>query len=198
MAIKILKVLMVSIALGVMSQAQAAIVTFNLNSSLGDVPPDGPAPYATITLDDAGSAGTVQMTVSAAGTIGAAFISKLYLNFDASLDMGLLDFTYDAGSTGPEPKSIATGSDEYRTCGSGGLYDIALNFPKRQRDRFTAGQTVVIQITSPEAMTASSFNFLSGAAGSGVSTLAFAKFQSTGYDGEGSDCVAACVLDMCY
>ena len=196
MTIKILKVLMVGIALGVMSTSQAASVTYDLNESLGDVAPDGPTPYATVTIDDGGTAGSVTLTIDAAGTIGAAFISKIYLNFDSSFDVDSLEFSYNAGtSTGPEPKSIATGVDEYRTCEAGGLYDIALNFPKRQRDRFTAGQTVSITITSSisDPITASSFNYLSAASEAGLSYLAFGKFQSTGYAGEGSDCVG-CVF----
>ena len=200
MTIKILKALIVSIALGVMSVSQATSVTHYLTDSVGDVPPDGPTPYATITLDDGGGTGQVTMTIDAAGTIGAAFLSKIYVNFDSSFDIDSLEFSYNAGtSTGPEPKSIATGLDEYRTCGAGGLYDIALNFPKRQRDRFTAGQTVSITITSSvsDPITASSFNYLSAASEAGLSYLAFGKVQSTGYAGEGGDCIGACVIGIC-
>ena len=58
--------------------AQATTVTFNLGTvfSTGSVAPDGPAPYATVTLDDGGGTGSVIMTLDVASTVGDANLDQ--------------------------------------------------------------------------------------------------------------------------
>ena len=170
----------------------AATVTFNLSTVFSDgaVAPDGPAPYGTVILDDGGTAGSVQMTVNVSGGVGIADMTELYLNFDPIFDLASLGFVYNP-STGPAALDISTGIDFFQADGDG-KYDIFFDFPTADGSTFSAGDTVVYDITSAEAITANSFNFLSApGGGAGGPFLAASKWQSTGSTGEDSAWVGA-------
>jgi hypothetical protein len=181
------------LAAAIVAPAQAATVTFNYDLSFGAVAPDAPAPYATAVLDDGGSAGSVTLTMSVAGTVGGADITQMYFNLDPALDPTLLSFIR-TGGTGPTAAntSISTGTDEYKADGDG-LYDILFEFPPppgSDAAKFNAGEDLVYDITGI-GLTASSFNFFSRPDGGTGPFRSVARFQSTGSDGEGSDWVAA-------
>jgi hypothetical protein len=177
--------------LGVLAiPAQAATVTFNYDVvfSSGAVAPDGPSPYLTATFDDGGSAGSVTLTMTVAGTVNAADVDQIYFNFDPSLDLSQLSFAYGGGSTGPAAagggnNGIFVGTDAYQADGDG-LFDIYLNFPPppgQQTARWNAGETVIYTITSTQAITAQSFSFLSApGGGAGGPFLSAAHFLDTG------------------
>lgn len=161
---------------------QAATVTFNLSQVFSDgaVAPDGPAPYATVTLDDGGGSGSVVMTLSISGDVGAADLTELYLNFDPNLTLGNLNFAYDGSSTGPAAinSPIDVGTNAFQSDGDG-KFDIFFNFPT-SAPNVSAGDTVIYNITSSDAITANSFNFLSDMGGGEGTYLAASKWQSTG------------------
>ena len=175
--------------------AQASVVTLNLGTvfSDGSVAPDGPAPYATVTLDDGGGTGQVNMTVNVSANIGQAFLEQVYLNFDSNLDLSLLSFAFNSGlSDGPDAENgkgtngIFVGFDAFQSDGDG-AYDILFDFPPPPGSggsKFEAGETVVYTITSTEAITASSFNYLSAEGGGEGTFLAASKFNGTGGGGE--------------
>lgn len=176
--------------------AQASIVTFNYGASFGQTAPDGPAPYATATLDDGGGTGSVTLTMTASSTIGNADITQVYFNFDPTFDPTELMFSYDGSSTGPAAagnggNGIFTGVDAYQADGDG-KYDILFDFPPPPGNaKWMAGETVIYTITSTDAITANSFNFLSAPGGNAAGPfLSAAHFQSTG-GGGGSDWVGA-------
>jgi len=178
---------------------QASIVTFELGTvfSSGSVAPDGPAPYGTVVFDDGGTAGSVDMTVSLASTIGSANMTQLYINFDSALDLNNLLFTFDSvSSTGPEADNkgdngIFTGFEAFQSDGDG-AYDILFDFPPpKGQTKFQAGETVVYTITSSEAIIADSFNFLSSEGGSEGTYMAASKFNSTGQGNQDSAWVGA-------
>ena len=108
-------------------QATAAVITYDLDIvfSTGAVAPDGPTPYATVTFDDGGGIGTVDMTVAIAGTVGDAKMTELYLNFDPILDLSQLSFNYDGVvSTGPQAAvPVGVGTDAFKADGDG-LYEL--------------------------------------------------------------------------
>jgi hypothetical protein len=179
------------------ASAHASTVTFNLGTvfSDGSVAPDGPAPYATVTLDDGGVTGQVNMTASVSADVGQAFMVQLYLNLDPALDVTLLSFSYVAGlSDGPDAENgkggngIFVGTDAFQSDGDG-AYDILFDFPPPPGSggsKFEAGETVVYTITSTQAITASSFNFLSAEGGGEGTYLAASKFNATGPLQDGS------------
>ena len=178
------------------SPAQAATVTFNYTESFGAVPPDGPAPWATSEFDDGGTAGSVTLTMSVAGTVGDADVTAMYFNLDPSLDLTSLAFSR-FGGTGPTDANtnISTGSDAFGPVGGDGFYDIEFDFPPppgNQAARFNAGEDLVYTITGT-GITASSFNVFGtpGPGGNAGPFLSVARFQSTGPDQNGSDFVGA-------
>ena len=187
--------------------AGATVITFNLGTVFSDgaVAPDGPAPYARVTLDDGGGTGQVNMTADVSADVGQAFMEQLYLNFDTTLDVNLLTFTFLAGSsTGPEAaggggNGIHTGVDISKA-GGDGRYDILFDFPPPPGSggaTFDAGETVVYMITSSDAITASSFNWLSApGGGAGGPFLAAAKFNATGPIQDDSAWVGAGVIPV--
>mgnify|MGYP001813755129 FL=1 len=179
------------------SPAQAATVTFNYTESFGAVPPDGPAPYATATFNDMGGVGSVTLTMNVAASVGAADVTAMYFNLDPSMDPTLLTFMRDGG-TGPSAANtnILTGIDAFGPLGGDGFYDIEFDFPPppgQQAARFNAGEDLVYTITGT-GITADSFNFF-GTPGPGEGNagpfLSVARFQSTGFDQNGSDWVGA-------
>ena len=178
------------------STVQAATVTFEYTESFGAVPPDGPAPYATATLDDGGGSGTVTLTMSVAASVGAADVTGMYFNLDPSLDPTSLSFNRDGG-TGPTAANtdILLGADANRA-GGDGFYDILFDFPPppgQQAARFNAGENLIYTITGA-GINADSFNFFSTPGpgeGNAGPFLSVARFQSTGFDEEGSDFVGA-------
>jgi len=178
----------------IVAPAQAATVTFNYDLSFGAVSPDGPAPWATAVFDDGGSAGSVTLTMSVAASVNLADITQMYFNLDPALDPTSLLFSR-IGGTGPTAANtdIDTGIDAYKADGDG-LYDILFDFPPppgQNAAKFNAGEDLVYEITGIGGLTASDFNFFSTPDGGTGPFLSVARFQSTGFDTEGSDWVAA-------
>lgn len=68
------------------SPLQAATVTFNYDVNFGSVLPDGPAPFNKAVFDDGGSAGTVTLTMSVAGTVNLTDATRMYFNLDPLVD----------------------------------------------------------------------------------------------------------------
>lgn len=170
------------------SPVQAGTVTFNYDVvfSAGSVAPDGPAPYLTATFDDGNTPGSVNLAMTISADVGGADVDDLYFNFDPSLDLNALTFLYDGSSTGPAAagggnNGIFVGSDAFQADGDG-LFDINFNFPPPPGNvRWMAGQTVIYDITSTDAITAQSFQFFSApAGGAGGPFLSAAHFLSTG------------------
>jgi hypothetical protein len=187
--------------LSLASISQASTVTFNLGSvfSANAVAPNGPSPYLTAVIDDGGSSGSVTLTMTVASTVGGATVDEMYLNFNPSLDLSQLSFSYDGTSTGPAASGggtngIYTGTDAFQADGDG-KYDILFDFPPppgTQSARWQAGETVSYTITSTQAITASSFAFLSAPGGNAAGPFyAAAHFQQTGPTGGDSAWVGA-------
>ena len=171
-------------------QATAATVTFNYDQSFGAVPPIGPSPYATAVFDDGGSAGSVTLTMSVAGSVGEADITGMYFNLvdDTQATLDGLSFAHVSG---PAANSTDATTNAHKADGDG-FYDILFDFPPPGgQANFHAGGISVYNITGID-LTANDFNVF-GEAGSGAGNpgpfLSVARFQST--PGGGSDWVGA-------
>jgi len=128
----------------------------------------------------------------------------MYFNFDASFDLADLTFSYESGlSDGPAAaggggNGIFVGQNVFQADGDG-KYDILFDFPPPPgNQKWMAGETVVYTITSSsDAITSSSFNFLSAPGGNSAGPfLSVARFQSTGTGGGGSDWVGTGVVPV--
>lgn len=162
---------------------QAAILTYEFTDTFtsGSIAPDGDV-FATLTLDDGGTAGSVELTITTAGSIGDADLTRLYLNLDPTLDASELMFSRLSGS-GPADGDISVMShnDSVRAGGSG-LYDVFIDFTN---NTFNAGETLTLMIDGISSLTANSFDYMSVRPGGNGPFDAVAKFQSTG-NGQGS------------
>ena len=185
-------------ALGLFSlHASAASVTFNYTESFGAVPPDGPAPYATAVFDDGNTAGSVTLTMSVAASVNAADVTAMYFNLNPSLDSNDLLFVRTGGDGPIAANTVITTGTDHAQAGGDGDYDILFDFPPppgQDAAKFNAGETLVYDITGIASLVATDFNFFATpgpGAGNPGPYLSVARFQSTGFDEEGSDWVGA-------
>jgi hypothetical protein len=167
--------------------AQATTLTFGLDYEFsGATPPEGTAPWITATFDDSyGGLNTVLLTMSADNLIDNEFIGEWLFNFDDSFDVTQLSFTPVGGTPDYD---IYTGIDAYKADGDG-YFDIRFDFPPppgNSPNKFTAGETVVYDITYISSIDVYAFDFLS-APGGGQGTYYFAAhIQGIGIDDEDS------------
>jgi len=159
---------------------------FSDQNDLGSELPDGPSPWATAVFDDGGSVGTVNLTFSVGGTVGAAEVTGIYLNSDIG---GLSFTTLDDSAVS---SSVITYSSNAYQAGNDGEFDILIDLPPPGADRLTAGESISYLITGA-GITASTFNSLSNPTLTSETGpfLGAVKFASTGDGGENSAWVAA-------
>lgn len=179
-----------AIALGasaLATAAQATIVSYNLDFEFsGATSPEGSAPWMTLTFDDGGSTGSVDLTISTSGLVNNEIAEAVYFNFTDAFDVTNLVFAANGANTATG--SISLGSNAFPADG-GGLYDILLDYPPPPGNGATllgAGETLLYTITSTDAITANSFDFLAAPHGDNGVYHAAAHIQRIGAaDGSG-------------
>jgi hypothetical protein len=157
------------IALCASASVSAAVVTFEYDINFGTGSVVGPSPWMTVTFDDGGSAGSVDLTIQLEASLGTGDINQLYFNLNPVLDATQLNFAR-TGGTGPTASNIdiLLGTDAFQADGDG-IYDIYMEFPPppgQQAARFNAGEFLTFQITGIASLTADDFNFLAEVGGS--------------------------------
>lgn len=197
----------VLVLLSVVPPAYATTLTLNFGDvfSSGAVAPVGPSPWLTAVFDDGGTPGSVTLTMTVANTVGVAAVDEVYFNLDPLFNASLLSFSYMSGSsTGPATgnqgnNGIFTGTNQFQADGDG-LYDIYFNFPPppgTNSSRWTAGEVVTYNITSSQAITASSFDFLSAPGGGAAGPFTgAAHVLSTGPSGADSAWIAVSAVPL--
>ncbi len=146
--------------------------------------PRARAPWLTATFTDI-AAGNVRLEILAGGLSGLESVDGLYFNLDPLLSPLTLSFVRDAASTGPTAGNIdiGVGVDAFRADGDG-FYDILFGLPPppgSQAARFTAGESLIYQISTP-GLSAASFLWLStpGPGGGPGPQIAAAHIQQIG------------------
>jgi len=145
--------------LSVVGQANAqVIIPLDVEFSNPDPDPQGTPPWATAMFVDNGP-NKVQLTMSTSGLTGNEFIGEWLFNFDPSLTLANLSFSY---MNGTNATSVTASTDYYRADGDGN-YDIQFLFQNSGTARFEAGEISIYDISynGPGILSASSFNFLS-------------------------------------
>ena len=160
-----------ALVLGLGPVAGAATLTLGLDFEFsGGTTPAGSPPYVTATFDDSfGGPNDVRLTLSTSGLVGAESVSFWWFNFDPTLDASQLVFTA-VNNAASVPNSVAGGNDAFMSDGSGS-YDIQFDFPPppgSNTQRFTAGETVVYDLTYISPIDVSDFNFSSTGGGNGA------------------------------
>ena len=168
--------------------AQAAVVNFNLNDTVEGGAPTG---FPTLSFNDFGGTGTVELTIDATGLSGGEFISNVFFNF-ADAGNQVLSFM-QSGGTGPAPASIEQGSNTQDSPGNQGMFDVQLIFSTSNSgggiNRFNADEIVVLTIMGM-GITADSFALISAPEGpNNGDNFALARIQGIA-TGPGSASVA--------
>lgn len=146
--------------------ASAALVSFDMTVIFeGPGVPTNPPPWLNATFDDGGSAGTVDLTITALGLIGnQEKVRGVYFNFDPALDLTQLVFSAPSKTGSFEDPVISLGVDSFQADGDG-LYDILIDFNNDgQQKAFNGGDAVKYTI-SLASLTANSFDFSSTPSG---------------------------------
>jgi hypothetical protein len=172
-----------SLLLGVPTLAHGATLTLGLDIEFsGATPPAGSTPWITATFDDSfGGPNTVRLFLSATNLVGTENVKEWSFNFDPALDPTLLSFAL-VGIPGSTPNAINTGVDAFMSDGDGN-FDIQFDFPPPPGNfgaRFTAGESVVYDITYVAPISASSFNYFSAMGGGQGTYISAAQIQSIG------------------
>jgi len=152
--------LILASALDLAGSAGAASITFDLSVVFSGDTPEGTPPFLTATFDDSfGGPNTVRLTMSASGLFDIESVANWHFNFDPALDPTQLAFAV-VGVPGSTPNPIQTGVNAFQADGDG-MFDILFDFPPPPGStaaRFTAGETVVYDITYSGPIDISSFN----------------------------------------
>lgn len=188
---------LLGIALFGAGPASALSISFGLDFEFsGGTQPEGATPWATITIDDAadtGGANSVRVTISNNLTDGE-FISEFSLNLDPALDPTQLTFTAvnmnAVGNPAGDPNdfSFSTGVDAFQADGDG-KFDMRLGLPPPPgafAAKYTAGETLVFDLTFSAALSAADFDFGSASGGGNGTFRAAAHVQGIGLDDEDS------------
>lgn len=143
------------------ARADTLVLPMNKEFS-GAFSPEGSFPWLTATVDDGGTPGSVELTLDTTNLIGSEFVFDWYMNFDANLDLTKLMFSSPSKSGAFADPTINTSENAYRADGDG-YFDILFDFANGggPNNRFNVGDAVSYTVTSTEAITAQSFNFLS-------------------------------------
>jgi len=163
----------------------ALAITFDLNFEFSNgTPPEGVAPWTTITIDDtadAGGANSVRVTISNPNLTGGEFVSEVSLNLDPLLDPTALTFSA-VDTSAVASIGFDTGVDEFQADGDG-KFDILFDLPPPPGafpTKFTAGETISFDLTYTSALTADDFDFGSAPGGGQGTFHAAAHVQGIG------------------
>jgi len=166
------------LSIGSHSNAQVTYY-FGSDSMFGNPPQgDGVAPtgtWATATFIDVG-ADQVELTLNVTNNLSVENIGEFYFNYAG--DATSLTITAQAG--GGSTAVISQGSNSYQADGDG-LYDLLFNFPPPPGNfdaMFTAGETVIYDITGTGVSAANFYELAAPGTGSNGPFYAAAKLQS--------------------
>ncbi len=149
------------------ASAGATMIQFDMTIEFsGATPPQGASPWMTVTIDDGGSAGSVDIMLEATNLTGGEFVFGWYLNLDPALDPDDLIFSAPTKVGAFADPTISTGINAFMADGDG-KFDILVGFSSGggPSGRFGAGESVKYTVTGIGSLTANSFDFLSQESG---------------------------------
>lgn len=185
MTTKIRTLVSLLLATGLMAfgaAAHADSFTIELSTEFsGATEPEGSTPWLSFTVDDQGTAGSVNFTITAVNLSDNEYIKNFYFNFDPNQDANLLTgfITNSAGInyTGP---GDATCNDCWSADGAG-YFDFLLEFQTSAgAGRFTNGEVFAFTLNTPATITAADFNFMNVGPGGNCCWTAASHIGSIG------------------
>jgi hypothetical protein len=169
--------------------ASAGVLTLELGYVFeGSVDPSGPAPWVTAVFDDGGTAGSVDLTITAAlGTDLGEKVGSAFFNLDPALAPSDLVFS-DPVKAGvfADPTVLHDPSPTEYPADGGGYYDIKIDFDTNAGDEFNNSDSVSYTITGISGLTAESFNFIGDPHGGSGPFVTAAHMQGLGVDNQDS------------
>ena len=164
--------------------ASAIVLTFVYNGvQTGDTPASTP-PWLTATFAD--SPAGVVLTLTASLEAPTEFITTVKFNLDPSLNAALLNYT---GASSPNSAFPSISGSNNGIPGQGLTFDWELGFQTSAGAGRFAGtdvfQALLLYNTSPSVLSASDFDFLSGAQGENTPRYSLAHVQGIAPNGSG-------------
>lgn len=145
-------------------RAQGTSIGWTLDTIVSGTPPISPTPWLAATINDGGGSGSVTLTLFTNLDAGSGdFVEVWNFNFDPSLDVSLLSASAPVVVTGAfDAPTMSTGADAFAAVGDGS-FDIQFSFftGGNPNKTFDAGDSLQVVISSSEAITTDSFNFVS-------------------------------------
>jgi len=184
----IVTVVALGLTLPFTATSNAATLTFDMTFEFsGGTQPDGSPPWLSVFIDDGGSAGSVDVTLSAPGLTNPEFVFEWILNLDPALDPNDLVFSAPIKAGSFADPTVATGANAFMADGDG-QFDIQVTFANNDGPptRFGFGDALTYSITGIATLTASSFDFESQMGGGQGSFPAAAHIGATGPNNEDS------------
>jgi hypothetical protein len=165
--------------------ASAAIVSFDMDIIFeGPGVPTNPPVWVNATFDDGGTAGTVDLIISAPGLDGNnEKIGALYFNLDPVLDPTQLVFSAPTRTGQFDAPIINLGVDSFKADGDG-FSDILFDFDKDGWKRAFNGGDVLQYTITLDSLTADSFLFTSAPDGDPGEYIVAAHLLSLGAAGD--------------
>jgi hypothetical protein len=141
--------------------AIAATQLLPLNFVFSGSTPGAASPWLSATFEDGPLPDSVRLTLDATNLTGTEFAASWYFNLNPSLDPASLTFSFVSNPTALGLNNIHTGVNAFKADGDG-HYDILLDFPPPPgsfAQKFTAGETVILDIQRVGGLTVADFLF---------------------------------------
>ncbi len=162
------------------SNLNAAIVSYDIDTVFTGCAPEGAGFWLNVTFDDEGTAGSVNMTLTATNLTGNEKVGQLYLNLDPVLSPTSLSFSSPTQFGTFDTPAISKGVDGYKADGDG-YFDVLFDFSTSEGHEFGVGESVSYVISGISTLTAESFEFISyNKQDSKIGYLVAAHVQSIG------------------
>ncbi len=148
--------------------------------------PSGELPWATATFDDRDTVGSVTLQLELGNLVEDEFVGLALFNLDPALDPASLVFGSPMKIGDFTDPAIGVGVNAFRGAGDQ-LFDLQFDFAqsnsKNYEGRFSAGESMLLEITGP-GLVAGSFDFPSGSDNGLGPVTAAIHVQSIGPEGD--------------